>query len=151
MSHPSPGPAESLTFSLADPDAYRHWTKDHVRFQDLDRLGHVNNVASAVYCETGRAHFAETTSPGSTSGVGVNWTIVRLLIDYRAQAHYPGDVRIGTRVLTLGKSSCRLGQGLFIGDLCFATADSVMVWTDLAAGRSVPLPDDVRAALTQYL
>ncbi|GAB3132305.1 acyl-CoA thioesterase [Novispirillum itersonii] len=151
MSHPAPEPTDSLTLSLTDRSAYSYWTRDHVRFQDLDRLGHVNNVAFAVYCETGRVDFAEATSPGSTAGTGIGWTIVRLLIDFRAQAHYPGEVMIGTRVLKLGTSSCRIGQGLFMDDVCFATADSVMVWTDVAAGRSLPLPDDLRTAMGRYL
>lgn len=151
MSHPAPEPTDSLTVSLTDRSAYSYWTRDHVRFQDLDRLGHVNNVAFAIYCETGRVDFAEATCPGSTAGTGIGWTIVRLLIDFRAQAHYPGDVMIGTRVLKLGTSSCRIGQGLFMDDVCFATADSVMVWTDVSAGRSLPLPDDLRAAMGRYL
>ncbi len=51
-----------------DRSIYPHWAQDHVRFQDLDRLGHVNNIAFCVYSETGRVKFAEDLCPGSTDG-----------------------------------------------------------------------------------
>lgn len=140
-----------LTLDLTDRTAYRHWTREHVRFQDLDRIGHVNNVAFAVYAESGRVAFAEEVWPGSTAGTGIGWTIVRFLLDYRAQAHYPGDVEIGTRVLRIGTSSCVWGQGLFMNGTCFATSQAVVVWTDVKNGKSLPIPEDIREALGHHM
>ena len=37
-----------------DRSAYAFWTRDTVRFSDIDRYRHINNVAVATYCETGR-------------------------------------------------------------------------------------------------
>jgi len=136
---------------LTDRALYRHWTRDRVRFQDLDRLGHVNNVAFGVYAETGRVDFAETVWPGSTEGQEVGWTIVRFILDYRAQAYYPGEVEIGTKVLKLGNTSCTWVQGLYMGETCIGTSQAVVVWTDLAAGKGVRIPDDLRAALEAHI
>ncbi|WP_170294785.1 acyl-CoA thioesterase [Roseospira navarrensis] len=138
-----PGPRERA--------GYRFWTRDIVRFQDLDRLGHVNNVSFAIYLESGRVDFVETLNPGSTSGSGIGWVIARLLLDFVAEARYPADVDIGSRVLHIGRTSCVIGQGLFIGERCFGVAENVCVWADTTQGRSLPLPDDVRTALTGYL
>jgi acyl-CoA thioester hydrolase len=37
-----------------DPASYRFWVTEHIRFADLDLLGHVNNVAFTVYAESCR-------------------------------------------------------------------------------------------------
>lgn len=132
---------------LTDRATFTHWARDVVRFQDLDRVGHVNNIAFLIYAETGRIAWAEATWPGSTAGTGVGWTIVRIGLDYRAQIHFPGTVDIGTRVLSLGRTSCTVGQGLFVGEACVATAQAVLVWTDVAAGKALALSDAMRTAL----
>lgn len=143
--------SQSTTFPATDPNAYHHWTEDSVRFQDLDRLGHVNNIAFCVYAESGRVQFAEDVWPGSTDGSGIGWTIVRLAVTFRAQGHYPGKVRIGTAVSRIGSSSMDLVQGLFLDGTCIGTVDSVIVWTDVRAGKGVPIPDPLRAAVQPYL
>ena len=131
-----------------DGRSYAFWTRDTVRFSDVDRYRHVNNVAIATYCETGRVEFAEAVRPGSTAGEGEGWVIATLTITFHAQAHYPGDVTVGTRVERVGRSSCTVVQGLFKDGVCFATSEAVIVWLDLAAGgRAVPLPPDLAERL----
>jgi acyl-CoA thioester hydrolase len=146
-----PGGCGGLASDPRSRAAYRYWTRDLVRFQDLDRLGHVNNVSFAIYLESGRVDFLETLNPGSTAGTGVGWVIARLLLDFIDEARYPADVDIGSRILHVGRSSCIVGQGLFIGERCFGVAENVCVWADTEQARSLPMPDDVRAAVTDYL
>ena len=128
---------------LTDATQYRHW-KDHVlRFSDLDPAGHVNNVAYAEIFEAGRVSFgmdagSRELAPGTTT------MIARMTIDYLAQMHFPGAVRVGTRVLSFGRSSCLLGQAIFEGERCVATSDAVSVLVDLESNRSTPLPDALR-------
>jgi len=138
------------TIDLTDRDTFTFWTRDTVRFSDMDRYRHINNVATATYCETGRVEFAEALMPGSTSGEGAGWVILRLTVNFLAQAHYPGHVEIGTRVDRVGRSSCEIGQGLFKDGVCFATSEAVLVWLNLAdGGRSAPIPDVLRARMLE--
>jgi hypothetical protein len=58
-----------------DRSAYAFWTRDTVRFSDIDRYRHINNVAVATYCETGVVEFAEKLWGGSTAGEGAGWVI----------------------------------------------------------------------------
>ncbi len=142
------GTAPAPNIDLTDPAAFSFWTRDTVRFADMDRYRHINNVAVATYCETGRVEFAEHLMPGSTSGEGTGWVILRLTVNYLAQAHYPGHVEIGTRVDRVGRSSCSIGQGLFKDGVCFATSEAVLVWLDLGeGGRPAPIPDMLRARM----
>lgn len=136
---------------LTSRQTYPHWAQDHVRFQDLDRLGHVNNIAFCVYAETGRVKFAEDILPGSTDGSGIGWTIVRLEVDFHGQGHYPAIVDIGTAITRLGTSSVTLVQGLFIGDRCIGTTSSVVVWTDVKAGKAIPLPEVLREGAADFM
>ena len=131
---------------LTDAGGYAFWTREKIRFQDVDRFGHVNNVAFTVYAESGRIEFLERAAgvlPAATQ-----WVIARLLVDFRAQAFYPGEVRVGTRTLNLGRSSLTLGQGLFSGERCIATARAVVVLIDSGRGASAALPPALRSALS---
>lgn len=130
-----------------DPSKFAFWTRDTVRFSDIDRYRHINNVATATYCETGRVEFAESLWPGSTSGESDGWVIVKLTVEFLEQAHYPGEVVIGTHVLRVGRTSCVIGQGLFKDGICFATSEAVLVWVDLVAGGPAPFPPDLRQRL----
>ena len=140
--------ASAAAKGRTDRSAYAFWTRDTVRFSDIDRYRHINNVAVATYCETGRVEFAEKLWPGSTAGEGAGWVIAELTVAFLAQAHYPGNVEIGTRVERVGRTSCTFGQGLFKDGVCFATAEAVLVWLALAdGGRPVPFP----TALARHL
>ncbi|MFW5969714.1 MAG: acyl-CoA thioesterase [Halofilum sp. (in: g-proteobacteria)] len=132
---------------LTDRSGFPHWTSEKIRFQDIDRLGHVNNVAITIYAESGRVEFLDAVMPaGLTADNGPLWVIARLDVQFRAQSHYPGTVDIGTRVLRIGNSSITLGQGLFVGGRCIATTESVVVLVDPETERGMTLPDEVRTA-----
>lgn len=141
------GAAEQPARARSARDAYAFWTRDTVRFSDLDRYRHINNVAIATYCETGRVEFAEALWPGSTAGEGAGWVIVVLTVHFLAQGTYPGDTEIGTRVERVGRTSCRLGQGLFKDGVCFATSEAVLVWIDITTGKPAPFPEALAARL----
>ncbi|GAB4173247.1 MAG: thioesterase family protein [Thalassobaculales bacterium] len=126
-----------------DAGDYRFWTDVSIRFSDMDALGHLNNVAYAAYCEAGRVEFIQ--SPGLSAQRSHGWAIVRLQIEFRREAAFPGVIRIGTRLLRLGTSSMTLGQGLFKDGACLATAEGTVVRFDLDARRAVPIEDGLRA------
>lgn len=131
---------------LTDRTLYRLWTQDVLRYCDTDRQGHVNNAVFATFCETGRVKFLlDPAAP--LAPPGCSFVIARLILDYRAEIRWPGEVRIGTAALSLGRSSFILGQGLFVAETCVATAESVIVLTDDSTRRSTPLPEATRILL----
>ena len=133
-------------FDLGDRSIYRYWNRHVIRFADLDPANHVNNVAYAQYFESGRVAFWHEAGRHDIAPncMGV---IANLAIDYRSQMDFPGDVEVGTRVLSVGRSSTRLGQGLFRDGACVATSVSVMVLVDRDTARSTPMPDPLRQAV----
>lgn len=76
-----------------------------------------------------------------------SWFVASLTMDFLAEARFPGTVAIGTRVLRIGRSSVHLGQGIFSGETCVATARIVMVRADSDSGNPVEVEAEVRRAL----
>ena len=81
---------------------------------------------------------------------GCGFVIAQMLVDFREELHWPGEVEIGTVVLTVGRSSASLGQGLFSGERCVAAAQTVLVLMDEATRRSTPFPDATRRRLEAF-
>jgi acyl-CoA thioester hydrolase len=122
---------------LTDPATYEHWVDERVRFSDTDLVGHVNNVGIAAYVESGRVAYASALMrPVHDAGLAV--TLRRVEIDYLAELHYPAALQVGSRLLTLGRTSLTVGTGVFDGRRCVATSRGVLV----AVGPDGPAPID---------
>ncbi|MXP22376.1 acyl-CoA thioesterase [Gordonia sp. HNM0687] len=119
---------------------------EKVRYADTDRQGHVNNAVFATFLESGRvAVLYDPQAP--LAQPGTSFVIARLELDFRAEMTWPGDIVVGTRVASLGRSSIVLEQGIFQGDTCVATAKTVIVAFDESTRRSRPLPESAVAIL----
>lgn len=136
--------------AATERSAYAIWTYDKLRYGDTDKQGHVNNAVFATFCESGRVMFLFDEKL-SLAGPGGIFAVVRLEIDYRAELFYPGRVDIGTRVLAIGRTSFRVGQGIFSGDTCAATSESVLVLMDEATRKPKPLTPQLRTWLEERL
>jgi len=130
--------------------SYKIWTYDKLRYNDTDRQGHVNNAVFATFFETGRVAFLYDEQL-KLSAPGGEFVVARLAIDFRAELYFPGKVDIGTRVLSIGRSSFTFGQGVFKGELCVATAESVGVQMNGETRRSQPLTPAMIAWLEERL
>ncbi len=135
---------------LADRACFRVWAQDKLRYADTDRQGHINNAVFATFLETGRVGILyDPAAP--LAPLGCEFVIAKLTVDFRNELRWPGVVDIGTVVLALGRSSITMGQGIFAGDGCAATAETVVVLTDATTRRSTPLPDALRARLEDLM
>jgi len=134
---------------LQSRDAYRVWTRDIIRYVDLDPNNHVNNGAINTYFEDGRVRFRNDHLSHLGAGTLAGFVLVKYTIEYHTMLHFPGEVDIGTTVLRLGGSSYTLGQGVFRDDACAATAEVVTVRLDPGTGRAARLDDAFRQALRE--
>jgi len=141
---------ESPSRDPSSPASYTFWTDERVRFADLDLLGHVNNVAFAVYFETGRVAILRETglhTPAENRAV----VLAHIAVDYLAEIHFPADLRIGTRIDRIGRSSFQIGCGVFAGDRCAATGHCVTVRVDRALRKPIPLLEAEIERLRRYM
>ena len=132
---------------LTDRASFALWSQDRLRYADTDRQGHINNAVFATFLESGRVSFLYDPAAPLTPP-GCEFVIARLAIDFLAELRWPGVVDIGSAILGIGRSSITIGQAVFAGDVCAATAETVIVLTDDTTRRSTPLPDALRARLT---
>ena len=125
-------------------------TTHRLRFNDTDRLGHVNNAVFAVMLEQGRSELA--VAAGLPIGEAAQaLVIVRLELDFVREMAWPGEVRIETEVARLGARSLTLRQRLVSADELCARAVTVLVVMDRATRRAVPLEPAWREALGRWM
>ena len=141
-----PDTTAPIGFTLSDPASYGFWTTDVVRWSDLDALGHVNNANFARYCESGRIDYLFRANEDVGHGP-LRYLLARLTIDFLEEMHYPGEVRIGSRVMRLGRSSVTFGQGIFVEGQCTGTAEATVVLIDIETRKSAPIPEALRQRL----
>lgn len=130
--------------------SYSHWMKELVRWSDTDLVGHVNNLAFVAYCETGRTHFMGHFVLKEAEHRAM-FVIGKLTVNFLDELNWPADVDVGTGVLAIGRRSVTTGQGLFEGERCFATAESVMVCFDERTRTSIDIPDWARDYFARHL
>jgi acyl-CoA thioester hydrolase len=129
---------------------YRFFYTEHTRFDDLDPLGHINNIAFAVYAEGSRIdwerrHLKPLMQPGD------GFVIVRIEIDFMHEMRYPGTVEIGIRPVKLGNSSLAFRQALFQDGKCCALVHAVIVQFDLVARKAKPFAPVVRERIESIM
>lgn len=126
-----------------------HVTTHRLRFNDTDRLGHVNNAVFAVMLEQGRSELAIAAGL-PVEGAAQALVIVRMELDFVAEMTWPGDVTIETAVAELGNRSIKLRQRLVCNGAETARAATVLVVLDHATKRAVPLDPAWRQSLTRW-
>ncbi|MEN9867494.1 MAG: hypothetical protein RL748_3084 [Pseudomonadota bacterium] len=108
---------------------------EKLRYSDTDRQGHVNNAVFATMLETGRVEFLYS-SQQALHDDGCTFVIANLNLAFRGEVTWPGQVDIGTRIASIGKSSLTLEQALFQHGACVASAQTVIVQMNVQTRRS---------------
>ena len=133
---------------------FNHWIEVPVRWGDVDRLGHVNNVQYFRYSEEARTSWVSDMGSGLSADVwsgGQGPILAEIQCLFISQLHHPAIVQIGTRVVRLGNSSMVLNQGFFIAtsEQPLASSESRIVWFDYENQRSVRVPELLRERIRQ--
>lgn len=135
---------------LAQRGTYAFWSEEKLRWQDVDRLDHVNNVAFSALAENARVEFLDAVVADPAARSGVLFVVASVTLQFHAEVHYPGRIEIGTGVSRIGGASVTLAQGLFSEGGCCVTSQSVIVLIDERSRRSVRLPEELRHCLAHY-
>jgi acyl-CoA thioester hydrolase len=133
-----------------------------VRFRDLDALGHVNSAVFLTYFEQARLAFWLALHPGGAPGEGIEPARIGFVVA-RAECDYTSPVRLGERLL-VGCRAGDFGTSSFAMDYrivaapgsvdaevrLVASGRTVQVTWDQAAGRKVPLPEELRKRIDAF-
>jgi len=125
---------------LKERSAYKFWVKDHVRFTDLDALGHVSAVRTNEFFNGVRAtlfYRAIEKWPRSQQ-----LPVLKLsVIQHVREAHFPDELDIGMVIEEFGRTSVTAVLGVFNASDCLALSRNVFVFID-AVTRMPTIPTD---------
>lgn len=121
-------------------------TDIQVRFSDTDALGHLNNIAYALYAEQARVDlFNQVLHKGRRGDVFV--ILAHIALDFIRQIRFGERVYVMTQVSQLGRTSVTLLQEVYAENELAAKVSSVVVLFDFKTQKPTPLPDELRAQL----
>jgi acyl-CoA thioester hydrolase len=138
------------TVCSTDPSVYKSWARITLRYADTDRQGHINNAVFSTLLEAGRVEFLFNGSE-SIGGKGNAFVIAKLTLDFLAEMNYPGVAEVASAVLSIGRTSFRIGQAIFLNGQCCSTAEAILVLTDETTRRPTHLTDELLARLNELL
>jgi acyl-CoA thioester hydrolase len=133
-----------------------HEVQFRVPFGDIDRLGHVNNAKYLTYFETARSELMSRTLE-KAAGKWLNVIIARAEVDFRAPALWNDLLAVKVRPIAIGNSSwtyeyeIELREGDRERKKLIAEGKTVQVAFDYQAGRSIPIPNELRVALQKQI
>lgn len=126
-------------------------TTIQLRWGDMDRLGHINNVQWLRLLEEARVRFFLELHPRGETGV--TFVAARHEIDYLTVLRYStAPIAVHIWLDRMGRSSFGLAYVVHdSGGRPVVAARTVIVSVDPDSGRAVPLPDPVRRRAEEHL
>lgn len=118
------------------------------RYGDVDRQGHLNNVAIAEIYQEARLALLAQALGAATAGFRI--VVAEQTLRFLAEGFGPTPTVIGSGVLRVGRSSYSFAHAMFQHGRCIGLCDTVLVNVG-PDGLSAPLSDDVRSAFEALL
>lgn len=130
---------------------FRHVLPIQIRFNDVDKFGHVNNTIYFQFYDTAKTdYFAAVCKDVDWESVAI--VVVKIEAEFLSQIKAGEHIAARTRVTKIGNKSFQLEQDIINMDTQEVKCRclSVMVLYDLANHKSMPFPDNWRQAICQY-
>jgi acyl-CoA thioester hydrolase len=131
----------------------RHLAKAHVRWDDLDGFGHVNNASYLTYIQEARANFTwYSRKEAGLEPVFSDMVVGRAEVDFIVPIYEGGfDLDVAIWVAKIGNSSFDLVYELSSPLGLHARGRTVQVAVSMETKKSRPLSQEERDFLTGYL
>jgi len=130
---------------------YKHVIPLQIRFNDVDKFGHVNNTIYFQFYDTAKTDYFASVCKG------VDWervaiVVVKIEAEFIAQIKANSHIAARTRVIKIGNKSFHLEQEVFDTDTQEVKSRclSVMVLYDLDQQQTMPFPDEWRKNISSY-
>jgi acyl-CoA thioester hydrolase len=123
-----------------------------IQWGEQDAFGHVNNVSSIRWFESGRIAYLDAVGLEHLMEAGkLGVILASITCHYRKQLLYPDTICVGTSVTKLGKTSLIMKHWIYSEKLqaIASEGDSVIVMFDYESQRPTRIPEDLRALLAR--
>ncbi len=130
--------------------AYTHFCEITTRWMDNDAYRHVNNVVYYSFFDTAVNKLLIESGLLDLENSPVVGLVVENRCSYFSSLAFPDRVTVGMRVAHIGTSSIQYELGVFRNDADLESAHGhfVHVYVDRDSNKPVPLPAEVRAAVS---
>lgn len=132
-------------------NGYRHIIPLQIRFNDVDKFGHVNNTIHFQFYDTAKTDYIATVCKD------VDWerlaiVVVKIEADFISQIKGNNHIAGRTRITKIGNKSFHLEQDIVDTDTqeVKSRCTSIMVLYDLEHQQTIPLPEEWRQAISNY-
>jgi acyl-CoA thioester hydrolase len=131
----------------------RHLAKTHVRWDDLDGFGHVNNATYLTYMQEARSNFTwYSRKEAGLDPVLSQMVVARAEVDFIEPIYDGGfDLDVAIWVSRIGNSSFELVYEMSSSHGMHARGRTVQVAVNMDTKKSRPLSDEEREFLNKYL
>jgi acyl-CoA thioester hydrolase len=131
----------------------RYLTKTHVRWDDLDGFGHVNNATYLTYMQESRSNFTwYSRKEAGLDPVLSQMVVARAEVDFIEPIYDGGfDLDVAIWVSRIGNSSFEMVYEMSSSHGLHARGRSVQVAVNMDTKKSRPLSDEERDFLNKYL
>ena len=123
-----------------------------IRFNDVDKFGHVNNTIYFQFYDSGKTDYVSTVCKG------FDWDryaifVVKIEVEFFAQIKGSDRIAVRTRTAKLGNKSFHLEQEIFDTDTQEVKSRclSILVLYDLEQKHSIPFSDEIVMLLPTFL
>ena len=136
-----------------EPEAvYHHRLPIQIRFNDVDRYGHVNNNAYFAYYDLGKQEYLQNVLKVDYRSSEIVPVIANINADFIFPIFYGDEIVIETRVSHIGTKSFTLQQRALNlkTNLVVCQCTTVMVCFNLKTQESAEMPTNYREAIEHF-
>ena len=130
---------------------FHHTLPIQLRFNDVDKFGHVNNTVYFCYYDLGKTEYFASVCPN------VNWEKVGIVVvhidaDFTAQIYGTDHIAVQTAITEIGTKSFTLLQRAIVKSSGEVKCEcrTTLVMYDLLTKEPTPIPDHYKNAICQY-
>jgi acyl-CoA thioester hydrolase len=124
-----------------------------VRWAETDPVGVVFNGHYPAYIHVAFTEYLRALGLPNAIEQQQNGQVLfvrRSTVDYLASARFDEQLDIGFRCARLGRSSINFVQEIYCGDKLLIQGELLNVYTDLALGKGMALPDDWHSKILAF-
>ena len=134
-----------------DPEFF-HFTPVHIRFNDIDIMGHVNNAVFQDYFDYARLSYFSKVFGEPLSWDSITLILAHICIDYHQTVHLNDEILIASKITLIGNKSLQMTQEVhkMPEKKLMASSHAVLVAIDAASNCSVSVPEKWKEQITAF-
>jgi acyl-CoA thioester hydrolase len=148
VDHPE---ADPLTLEIDDPLAgFADSVEIPVQWGDQDAFRHVNNTVYVRWFESSRISYSRKVGLWELiEAENIGPILASIHCDYRRPLTYPDTVKVGSRIVKVGRTSLTMEHRVVAlsSGLVAAEGMAVLVLYDYNKAEPCPIPDPIRRAI----